>query len=81
MRIPVRDVIDLLETLPTTVKELRTVRGLSLRRAAEEIGIGHITLHYFETGERRSELLTAIIILEWIEKHVARELEISNGES
>lgn len=81
MKIPVRDVIDLLEQLPAIVHELRTQKGLSLRRAAEEMGIGTVTLTYFESGEHKGTLLTTIMILEWIERYVAPELEISRRES
>lgn len=81
MKIPVRDVIDLLEQLPAIVHELRTDRGISLRRAAEEMGLGTVTLTYFESGEHKGTLITTIMVLEWIENYVASELEISGRES
>lgn len=81
MKIPVRDVIDLLEQLPAIAHELRMAKGISLRRASEEMGLGTATLTYFESGEHKGTLLTTIMILEWIENYVASELEISGRES
>ena len=55
-----------LRGLPEKVTELRKKRNLSFRKAAEEIGIAASTLKEYEDRIRGCEVMTVILILEWV---------------
>lgn len=44
-------VLDVLDSLPGTMRTMRALRGLSLRAAASEIGVSFSTLTRLENGE------------------------------
>jgi transcriptional regulator with XRE-family HTH domain len=56
-----------LERLPSLLKRRRTERGLSIRVAAKEIGIGHSTLHRVEGGRSETDIGILIKIFEWLD--------------
>jgi ribosome-binding protein aMBF1 (putative translation factor) len=55
-----------LERLPSLLKRRRAERGLSIRVAAKEIGIGKSTLHAVEGG-RETDSGVLIKIFEWLD--------------
>lgn len=57
---------DLLEEIQSLASEARTRRGLSLRAAAEQIGMSWTTLHHVETGEHRPRADIAAKLLRWL---------------
>lgn len=66
-----------IQALPLTVTAVREQRGLSIRAAAREIGIGYTTLIAAEQGEHiRSD--TVVKILNWIGKQKRQVIRPSN---
>lgn len=62
---PYTELADVLTNLPMLCREKRRRRGLSMRTAAKEIGIGFTTVHRFENGGgAHSDNVAAI--LRWI---------------
>jgi predicted transcriptional regulator len=55
-----------LESLPDVCGAVRKSRGLSYRRAAEQIGVQHAELHRFEHRVTDPRLTTVIKIVRWI---------------
>ena len=62
------------ETAPRALRVYRGVRGLSLREAADEIGVAHATLWRFEQGESvHSRHLPGI--LRWLDANRERVMD------
>lgn len=61
------EVIGVLESLPVIVREARRRKGLSLRSAAEEIGVSFSTMSRIEAGHG-CVLESAIAVLWWAAK-------------
>lgn len=59
------ELADLLADLPARLRSARTARGLSLRRAASQIGIAHSAVSKIEHGGR-CELASAVAIARWL---------------
>jgi len=55
----------MIEALPALLQATRQARGLSLREAAQRIGVGHITLLRTEQGELPNAR-NAAKMLRWI---------------
>ncbi len=60
-----RDAAELLSALPNLLLVARADRGLSRRAAAQEIGVGHVTLHKIEHGGNPTAAIAARI-LQWL---------------
>lgn len=56
---------NLLDGLGPLAYKTRTARGLSLRAAADAIGISFATLHRIEQGDG-AQLASAVLILRWL---------------
>lgn len=56
-----------LDALPLTVRTMREMRGMSLRDAADEMGIPHANLDRFEKGAQESRLSTIRACALWLE--------------
>ena len=59
------ELLQLLAALPLLAREKRRRCGLSLRAAADEIGISFSTLTRFENGENLA-LSNAVAVLRWV---------------
>jgi hypothetical protein len=59
------EVIDILERLPLLVREARRRRGLSLRAAARDAGVGFANISRCENGEGM-HLSTVVPLLRWV---------------
>lgn len=57
----------LLASLPMLLREARRARRLSLRAAAEQIGVSYSTIHRLEYGGD-CERMTAVAILGWLDR-------------
>lgn len=57
--------ITALEHLPSTLREMRRVRGLSLRAVARETGLDHSTITHIEQG-RDCRLTHALVVMRWL---------------
>lgn len=59
------EVADGLEALPTTLREARRIKGLSLRDVADQSGVGYTTAWRIESG-KGCELASAVALLRWL---------------
>lgn len=64
---PYADAIATIEELPTMLRIVRRLRGISLRTAAEEIGISFSTVDRIERGEE-CYLSAALACLRWVDR-------------
>lgn len=64
---PYTELADVIAALPLLVREARRARGLSLRSAAAEIGIGFATVTRIEQGED-CVLSSAVAVLRWLDQ-------------
>lgn len=55
-----------MDDLPTRIRETRERRGLTLDQAAEQIGVGRMTLWRWETGRFRPQGLQAASLEVWL---------------
>lgn len=60
------ELADVLGLLPLLVREARRARGLTIRAAADEVGLAHSSLHRIEQGED-CRLSSALLVLAWLE--------------
>lgn len=60
------DAARMVERLPLLIRDERRSRGLSLRDAADQIGIPHTTLHRLEAGDRDYGSSVAVACLTWL---------------
>ena len=60
------DAIDLLERLPELLVEVRTLRGISQREAARQIGVSSATACRIEAKVGVPSLEAAVAILRWL---------------
>lgn len=60
------ELVEVLEALPTLVREKRRREGLSLRDAAEQAGISAATILRFERGDGVDFRGTALPLLKWV---------------
>lgn len=67
---PYSELADVIAALPLLVCEARRARGLSLRAAAAEIGIGFATVTRIEQGED-CVLSNAVAVLRWLDRRVS----------
>lgn len=61
----IQKAIELLELLPKMVASARQMRHLTLRQAADQIGVNYGTLSRLESGENTT-LKNAVLALKWI---------------
>jgi len=59
------ELADVLGNLPLLLREARRARGLSLRAAAAQLGIGFTTVSRMESGEDCA-LSSAMAVLRWL---------------
>jgi transcriptional regulator with XRE-family HTH domain len=60
------DLADVLERLPTLLRQERAARRLSMRAAAAQIGVSQPTISHVEAGDGAS-LWTAVAVLRWLD--------------
>ena len=60
------DVAVVLDALPDLLAREREARGLSLREAAAQVGMGHVTLWQYELGKRDLTVKKAARLLRWL---------------
>jgi ribosome-binding protein aMBF1 (putative translation factor) len=63
---PYDELISILDSLPVLVREKRRRLGLSLRAAADEIGMSAPTIQRCEAGQKEVSLTNATILLRWV---------------
>lgn len=56
-----------LDNLPLLLRETRRARGLALRPAAEQIGIGHATVSRMEKGDDCA-LSNVVAVIRWLDQ-------------
>lgn len=61
------ELVDVLDLLPRLLREIRRLRGLSLRAAADEIGVAFNSLSRFERGQDVL-LSNAVAVLKWLDQ-------------
>jgi ribosome-binding protein aMBF1 (putative translation factor) len=66
---PYSELADVIAALPLLLREARRARGLSLRAAAAEIGIGFATVTRIEQGVD-CVLSNAVAVLRWLDRRV-----------
>jgi transcriptional regulator with XRE-family HTH domain len=64
--------IGVLNALPVLMAHERERRGLSLREAAQQIGVGHVTLWQYEQGKRDVTVRKAVRFLTWLVASASR---------
>ena len=62
---PYGELIEVLTNLRLLVRETRRRRGLSIRAAAEQLGLSHTVISRFEEGAG-VQLGNAIVLLRWV---------------
>lgn len=62
-----RELAEVLDNLPSLVREARRARGLSLRAASKQSGITFTTLMRVEKGEGVT-VTTAVAVLRWLDQ-------------
>lgn len=62
-----RDLAQVLEVLPTTVRMTREAHRLSFRQAAEQIGFSHTALWRYEHGHDEPNAAQLRMILVWLD--------------
>lgn len=74
------ELADVLASLPLIAREMRRARGISLRAAAQEVGVSFSTLHRIESGEDcvASHL---IAVMRWIDQATTKEGSTPGGDS
>lgn len=70
------DTIGMLRHLPKLVKERRTLLGLSLVDASNEIDIAHTTLRHVEEYHCSPRLKTCVLLLSWLRATHAQAMEV-----
>lgn len=68
---PYTELADVLDGLPLLVREARRARGLSLRAAADQIGIGFATVSRIEGGNDCA-LSNAVAVVRWLDLTAAK---------
>lgn len=63
---PYRELAEIIDRLPLLTREARRARGLSLRMAADKIGISFNTVTRIEHGDDCS-LSSAVAVLRWLD--------------
>lgn len=61
------ELVDVIDLLPRLLREIRRLRGLSLRDAADEIGVAFNSLSRFERGQDIL-LSNAVSVLRWLDQ-------------
>lgn len=61
------ELAEVLVSLPLILREMRRARGISLRKAAEEIGVGFTTLHRMENETSSFDVRTALAVMRWLD--------------
>jgi len=46
----------MIEKLGRIIRELRQKQGLSQAQLGEKVGLGHVSIHYIESGQREPRL-------------------------
>lgn len=64
-------ILEALDELPTAVRVARRMRGLSLRQAAEEMGIAFVNIDRFEARKTGYNSATLRAILVWLDRQSA----------
>ena len=57
---------NVLENLPSMLAAQRKRRRLSLRQAADQIGVNYVTLRRIEVGRTVPRVTAAVLILRWL---------------
>lgn len=65
------ELADVIGALPLLCREARRARGLSLRTAAEQMGLSFATISRFEAG-KGAELKTALTVIRWLDGREAQ---------
>ena len=61
------EMADVLASLPSTLREVRRIRRLSLRAAATQIGLSFSTLHRIEAGDD-AVMSNVSAVLRWLDR-------------
>lgn len=64
---PYADAVTLLGNLPQLAQDAREARGLTVKQAAAQVGIGDTTLASFEAGSNCTKS-TLLAVLGWLSK-------------
>jgi transcriptional regulator with XRE-family HTH domain len=60
------EIIDLLDALPTLIRETRRRKGLTLRQAEKVLGLSYATISRYETGTQGPDVTNLRKILLWM---------------
>lgn len=71
------EIVQVIESLPAQMSDVRAKRGLSIRAAAEEAGLAHMTWYHIETGNVTPAVDKVVAILRWLDGQPDYALERS----
>lgn len=62
------EIVQVIESLPAQMADVRAKRGLSIRAAAEEANLAHMTWYHIENGDVSPAADKVVAILQWLDR-------------